>query len=302
MKFCCVTPCLNAEHLIIDTIESILLQSAFLSADNSLHYVIQDGGSTDGTLDVIRSIFEKYRGRDNFNLEVFSDPDGGMYDALSKGFKRLVDGDVYSYLNAGDYYSKFAVDIVWDIMRNGEAKFLTGFDVWYNQRGDLTNISLPFFYDEHLVRCGLYGDGLPWIQQESTFWSQEMHELIPLSDLSRFKLAGDYFIWRTFVDHSPLRIVSAYLGGFKYHIGQQSETSMTSYLSEMKEICDHPTFKCRAKAIVLKIIWVMTPDKLKMLLNQDIFFFDHLNGRYTNKNLEKARLKMKGRKPKSEFI
>ena len=86
-----VTPVLNAESTIAETIESVLSQNY-----PDLEYIIVDGGSADGTLERI----EPFRG---WLKTLISEPDSGMYDALNKGFARAT-GDVFAYLNADDYY------------------------------------------------------------------------------------------------------------------------------------------------------------------------------------------------------
>ncbi len=65
----------------------------------NIEYIIKDGGSTDGTLDVIKKAEEKYR-----FIKAVSAPDDGIYDAMNHAM-RLVTGDYVNFLNAGDYYA-----------------------------------------------------------------------------------------------------------------------------------------------------------------------------------------------------
>ena len=81
MKVSIVTTCLNRVNTIGKTIESVLAQDF-----PDIEYIVIDGGSTDGSLDVIR----RYADR----LAVLkSEPDSGMYEAINKGI-RLATGDV----------------------------------------------------------------------------------------------------------------------------------------------------------------------------------------------------------------
>ena len=82
-------PCLNRVNLIREAIESVLAQDY----PNFEHIVI-DGGSTDGTLDVLR----EYR-----HLKLISEPDNGLYDAVNKGI-RLAQGELIGWLNSDDVY------------------------------------------------------------------------------------------------------------------------------------------------------------------------------------------------------
>ena len=81
MKVTIITTCLNRVHTIGRAIESVIRQDY---AD--IEYIVVDGGSTDGTLDVIN------RYRDHIS-HLVSEPDHGMYEAINKGL-RLATGDV----------------------------------------------------------------------------------------------------------------------------------------------------------------------------------------------------------------
>lgn len=92
MKISIITVCYNSAETIEDTIKSVLDQEY-----KSIEYIIVDGGSTDGTLDVLK----KYRDQIH---KYISEPDNGVYDAMNKGIK-LATGDVVGFLNAGDFYA-----------------------------------------------------------------------------------------------------------------------------------------------------------------------------------------------------
>jgi len=90
-----VTPVLNAKEHIAATLDSVLQQDY-----PSLEYIVVDGGSTDGTMDIIRAYQDRRDLVHRISL-VISEPDRGMYDAVAKGFDRAT-GEVYCYLNADD--------------------------------------------------------------------------------------------------------------------------------------------------------------------------------------------------------
>lgn len=84
-----VTPCLNRAGFIAEALESVRRQD-----HRQVEHVIVDGGSTDGTLEILR---------DHPDLRVLSEPDQGIYDALNKGIG-LAEGDVIGFLNTDDLY------------------------------------------------------------------------------------------------------------------------------------------------------------------------------------------------------
>lgn len=88
-KFSIITVTYNAAEVLEDTIQSIVTQTY-----KNLEYILVDGGSTDGTPDIIH----KYR---EHITTVVSEPDRGLYDAMNKGI-RLATGDYLCFLNAGD--------------------------------------------------------------------------------------------------------------------------------------------------------------------------------------------------------
>ncbi|GHU63982.1 glycosyl transferase [Bacteroidia bacterium] len=92
LKFSIITVTYNASQWLGRTIQSILSQGVLSQA--GIEYIIVDGGSTDGTLDIIR----KYEA--NISRWI-SEPDTGLYDAMNKGLK-LATGDYVWFINAGD--------------------------------------------------------------------------------------------------------------------------------------------------------------------------------------------------------
>jgi glycosyltransferase involved in cell wall biosynthesis len=89
MRATIVTPVLNGRRFLAETLASVRRQDL-----PDLEHVVVDGGSTDGTLDLLSS---------SEGVRWISEPDGGLYDAVNKGF-RMATGEVLGYLNADDRY------------------------------------------------------------------------------------------------------------------------------------------------------------------------------------------------------
>src|ERR1035437_10961175 len=92
MKVSIITTAYNSSLTIEDTIKSVLDQDY-----PDIEYIIIDGGSTDGTMDIVN----KYKDR---IAKIVSEKDEGMYDAMNKGIK-LATGDVIGILNSDDVYT-----------------------------------------------------------------------------------------------------------------------------------------------------------------------------------------------------
>lgn len=100
VKFTVITVCFNAADSIARTIRSVIGQTY-----KDLEYIIVDGGSTDGTLDIINSYPDRIS-------KILCEPDHGIYDAMNKGI-RLSHGDYVCFMNAGDcFFSSMTLEKV----------------------------------------------------------------------------------------------------------------------------------------------------------------------------------------------
>jgi glycosyltransferase involved in cell wall biosynthesis len=100
-----VTPSLSQGEFIEEAILSVLEQDY-----PRIEHIVVDGGSTDGTLDVLH----RYQ-----HLRWVSEPDGGQADALNKGFG-MAHGEIYGWLNSDDLYLPGAISAAVEVMRTTE--------------------------------------------------------------------------------------------------------------------------------------------------------------------------------------
>lgn len=90
-----ITATFNSAKTLNDTIQSVLRQT-----NKDFEYLIIDGGSTDETIDIVKSYESEFSGR----LKWVSEKDQGIYDAMNKGIK-MASGDVVGILNSDDYFT-----------------------------------------------------------------------------------------------------------------------------------------------------------------------------------------------------
>lgn len=140
MKISIITVCYNSEATIADTLRSVTSQD-----HPELEYIVIDGGSTDGTLQII----EQYRSR---ITRVLSEKDEGIYFALNKGIA-LATGEVCGILHSDDFYPSPAIlSRVCKTFATANTQSVYG-DLQYVSRNDSEKV-------QRYWRSGEYTDGL----------------------------------------------------------------------------------------------------------------------------------------------
>lgn len=184
-----ITPSLNQADFIEQTISSVLGQGY-----PNLEYIIIDGGSTDGTVDLIR----KY---ESHLAHWVSEKDSGQSNAINKGLK-LATGDIIGYINSDDYYLDGAFERVANAYRDQPSV-----DLWHgrcrivDQDGAKVDERIGSIkrYDEILDLWDVWWKRRNFVQPE-VFWTRRVGEKVG-SFREDLHLVMDYEYW--------LRILSA---------------------------------------------------------------------------------------------
>jgi glycosyltransferase involved in cell wall biosynthesis len=201
-----ITPSFNQAQFIEETIRSVLLQGY-----SDLEYLIIDGGSTDGSLDIIRK-YEKWI------THWVSEPDHGQADAIQKGLNR-VSGCISAYLNSDDVYMQGAVQRV-------ASRFARqpDLDVVYGNlyRIDACDKVLEEHRNTPFMRWGYLYGGF-FLHQPCTFWKTDVVRGVGgFNPEFRFDMDNDLFV-RIAMTRARFAFERAFLAGFRVH-----ETSKTS--------------------------------------------------------------------------
>lgn len=228
---CVVMPSYNQAQYLESAICSVLSQGY-----PNLEYLIMDGGSTDGSVEIIKK-YEPW-------LSYWqSTKDNGQYSAVQEGFERS-NSEVMTWLNSDDLFFPWTLRTVGEIFANlSDVQWLSS-SVCANTN-DMNN-NITFWYRHGLNRRWFFEDR-PFsekslIQQEGTFWSRKLWEQAG----GRFDLtldyAGDFELWARFWQYTDLATVSSPLGVFRQHDAQKS-AQIQIYLDEAeRSLARYPSY------------------------------------------------------------
>ncbi len=213
-----VTPSLNQGHLLPQAIESVLRQDY-----PNLEYLIVDGGSTDGSLEVIRS----YDGR----LRWISEPDTGQSNALNKGF-RLCSGEILAWINADDVLLEGAVrKAVEAFAEDPDLGMVYGEGYVIDETGNVKS-RFPYTEDFDLYRLIHVGDSI--LQQTAFMRRAALEQAGFLDESLRWGLDWDLFI--RLGQRFRIRRLEEYLGCIREYGATKTSTGGFPRLRELGRI------------------------------------------------------------------
>ena len=223
-KISIITPSYNQANYIEDTILSVLSQNY-----PNLEYIIIDGGSDDGTLEILKKYEKK--------LKIISEKDSGQTNAINKGMK-ISTGDIISYLNSDDMYLPGTLEIVGGrFTNNQDIKWITGRCRIIDNRG-IAIRSIITTWKNLWLKKRLFGLDrysvlliLNYISQPATFWRREILDKIGFFD-ETLDLSMDYDFWLRLMKNYFPYVIEEDLALFRI---QKNSKSYKNYMGQFDE-------------------------------------------------------------------
>ena len=213
-----VTPSYNQEQFIEETIRPVLLQGY-----PNLEYVITDGGSTDGTIEILR----KY-GDAIFWL---SEPDEGQSDAINKGL-HMARGEILAYLNSDDTYMPGTISTaVAYFQDNPDVDMVFGDCNIIDEHSSVQGLILTKEFD--LTRL-LRTDFIP---QPTVFFRRQVLDTVGFFD-ARLHYAMDYDLWLRVACRQRIRRIPCIMANFRLSHGSKSVSQLEGFFADLVTIFD----------------------------------------------------------------
>jgi glycosyltransferase len=210
MKISIITISLNNASVIKETIDSVLAQNY-----DDLEYILIDGGSNDGSLEIIHSYIKK--------IDYFiSERDTGIYNAINKGIGAAT-GDIVGLLHAGDVYSDFDVLAnVNDAFVRHDTEIVYGHSLVFDKnRNRIVRKNISPVYKESLMKFGWFPS------HQSTFFKSSVFSNYG-SYNENYKISADYEFLLRLLHVNKIKPVMIDLFIVKFYLGGASSKNIFS--------------------------------------------------------------------------
>jgi glycosyltransferase involved in cell wall biosynthesis len=256
MKITIVTPSFNQAEFLEETMLSILNQE-----DVDLEYIVMDGGSTDGSVDIIK----KYSSRLKYWI---SEKDKGQADAIKRGLQ-MATGDIMGYVNSDDILYAGALKHVVDLFQKKNAQLLYTGGVFIDRKSQLFLGRADYHPAVQATFSQLLFHDMEGIVQPGIFWTKELYlKAGPVDDQLRFVMDLDLLLRLTKLT-KPVTS-SRICAGFRIHENSKSMTIQNIRLSERELLRKRYGYyatnaifrkilkmKYRCKCITLRLFYTM---------------------------------------------
>ena len=213
-----VTPSYNQEDFLEETMLSVFSQTY-----PNVEYILVDGGSTDGSRDIIQKYTEHL-------AWWVCEPDQGQTDAINKGFAHA-SGEIFAWLNADDLYQPYAIDeAVAFLESHSEIGMVYGDALLIDKEGEHIGKFPARQIDYRRLRRGSVH-----IPQQATFFRASVWQAVAPLDAS-FYFAMDYDLWVRIAKRYPIKYLPRLWASFRIHEASKTRQADDRCYPEMLRV------------------------------------------------------------------
>ncbi len=247
-----VTPSFNQAEFIEATIQSVLTQDY-----PHIEYIVIDGGSTDGTLEILHEYANRF-------AYWTSEPDSGQTEAINKGFDRA-SGDILAWLNSDDLYRPNAVsEAVAYLEEHPEVGMVYGDVDYVDENGQIVGRFPAAQTDYKRLRRGYVH-----IPQQASFFRARLWRMVGPIDPSLY-FAMDYYLWTHIAAVTPIRYHQSTWAAFRLHDEAKTflaaDRSWPEMLQVHRQMGGGVFSLLQAKYVIRRLVEPIMPFRLKLRL------------------------------------
>ena len=219
MKISIVTACYNSVSTILDTLRSIQMQT-----HQDIEHIVIDGGSSDGTLEILEQNIEHI-------AVLISEPDKGLYDAMNKGISKAT-GDVIGMLNSDDLFAnRNALAMIVNKLSDPSIDACYG-DLIYVKCDDIDQVVRYWKSSEY--KPDLFSKG--WVPAHPTFYVRKsIHDKHGILFNTNYELAADYDIFLRLLFTNKINVAYIPEVLVKMRLGGATNKSLQNIINQNRE-------------------------------------------------------------------
>ena len=254
MKFSIITVNYNNKEGLKKTIESVITQSF-----RDYEYIVIDGGSTDGSADILREY-------DKGITYWVSEPDKGIYNAMNKGIEKA-SGDYLNFMNSGDCF--YNTDVLKKVSDYGyEADFIVGKDYHYDETKGLGHASIQ------PPRITMIHFFVSTLDHQSTFIKRELFNNSPYDENHRLVSDWIFFTEKIVKEGKQVQLIPDIIcrreeGGLSQQLSERNRHEINSWLHQFLPdgvYEDYATLTKLDKTSLYRLFDICENEKMRRLL------------------------------------
>ncbi len=221
-KISLITPSYNQAEFLEATIRSVLSQEY-----PNLEYIVIDGGSTDGSVEIL----EKYSDQLTY---WHSQPDDGQSDAINQGMNQAT-GDILGWINSDDVLRPGSLHLVGSVFHTfSDISWITGLPNTITADGYAQYMARPPWYVRSFLQRGWYHRKLlGFVMQEGSFWRSDLWKKVGSKIDVSLRYSMDYDLWKKFAQYSELTLVNTCLASYRLNPHRKNNDDHAEYYAEI---------------------------------------------------------------------